>query len=199
MSILKVNTIQNVSGGTDVTNTGIWKKLTTTTVSSAVDNVTFTNSITDAWDTYKIYVVQFTQLRPSSDGGNDGSFGLRIQEGGSNYTGSEYKTRVANASGGSTAYGSADRFRVQINGVGNNSSGSDIYEDCHGYIYMYNFEANRRFAMQGTTVYKDNSSDTRCQRFGGDVNRQEATTGVSFYFLSGTITSGKFTLYGITQ
>ena len=40
MSTLKVNTILNASGGNDVTNLGSWKKLSTTTISSNVDNVT---------------------------------------------------------------------------------------------------------------------------------------------------------------
>ncbi len=192
--VLKTDGSGNLSFGA-VTDNNTWVKLSTITASDD-SAVTFTNSITGAFDTYDIYVIQFTQLRPASD---DETFGMRVQISGSNYTGSEYKTRVANASGGSTAYGAADRFRFQINGVGNSTSGSNINEDCHGYVYMYNFEVNRRFNMHGTSVYKDNSSDVRFQRFGGSINPTDAVTGVSLYFLSGNIATGKFTLYGINQ
>ena len=175
------------------TNDNTWVKLSTITASDSA-NVNFTNSITGAFDTYDIYVVQFTQLRPASD---DVTFRMRVQEGGSDYTGTEYKTLVG--SGGDTEYAAGDNFRCQIHGIGNNTSGSLIYEDCHGYIYMYNFEANRRFNMQGSTVYKDNSSDTRFNVFGGTLNRTNAVTGIKFFLSSGNINTGKFTLYGINQ
>jgi len=175
------------------TNDNTWVKLSTITASDSA-NVNFTNSITGAFDTYDIYVVQFTQLRPASD---DVTFRMRVQEGGSDYTGTEYKTLVG--SGSDTEYAAGDNFRCQIHGIGNNTSGSLIYEDCHGYIYMYNFEANRRFNMQGSTVYKDNSSDTRFNVFGGTLNRTNAVTGIKFFLSSGNINTGKFTLYGINQ
>ena len=175
------------------TNDNTWVKLSTITASDSA-NVNFTNSITGAFDTYDIYVVQFTQLRPASD---DVTFRMRVQEGGSDYTGTEYKTLVG--SGSDTEYAAGDNFRTQIHGIGNNTSGSLIYEDCHGYVYMYNFEANRRFNMQGSTVYKDNSSDTRFNVFGGTLNRTNAVTGIKFYLSSGNINTGKFTLYGINQ
>lgn len=175
---------------TTVTDNNTWVKLSTVTASDSA-NVTFTNSITGAFDTYDVYVVQFSQLRPSND---DVTLRMRIQESGSDYTGSEYKTLVG--SGGDTEYAS-DNFRTQIHGIGNNTSGSLIYEDCHGYVYMYNFGANRRVMIQGSTVYKDNSSDTRFNVFGGTINRENAVTGVKFYLSSGNMNTGKFTLYGL--
>ena len=175
------------------TNDNTWVKLHSVTANNDAD-ITFNNSITGAFDTYDIYVVQFTQLRPASD---DVTLRMRVQIGGNDYTGSEYKTLVG--SGGDTEYGAYSNFRVQIHGIGNNTSGSSIYEDCHGYAYMYNFEANRRFSMQGSTVYKDNSSDTRFNVFGGTLNPLDAITGVKIYLSSGNINTGKFTLYGINQ
>ena len=175
-----------------VTDTNTWVKLLTIDASNSA-NVNFTNSITGAFDTYDIYVVQFTQLRPASD---DVTLRMRVQEGGSDYTGSEYKTLVG--SGGDTEY-SGDLFSTQIHGIGNAKSGSLIYEDCNGYVNMYNFEANRRFNMQGSTVYKDNSSDTRFNVFGGTLNRTNAITGITIFMSSGNINTGKFTLYGIKQ
>tara|TARA_R100000329_G_scaffold6529_2_gene8054 strand:- start:317 stop:1027 length:711 start_codon:yes stop_codon:yes gene_type:complete len=175
------------------TDNNTWVKLSTITASD-VSNVLFTNSITGAFDTYDIYVVQFTQLRPASD---DVTLRMRIQESGSDFTGTDYKTIVG--SGGDTEYGAGDNFRTQIHGIGNNTSGSLIYEDCHGYVYMYNFEANRRFTIQGSTVYKDNASDTRFNVFGGTINRENAVTGVKIFLSSGNINTGIFTLYGIKQ
>jgi len=175
------------------TDNNTWVKLSTITASDSA-NVLFTNSITGAFDTYDIYVVQFTQLRPAND---DVTLRMVIQEGGSDYTGSEYKTIVG--SGGDTEYGGYNDFRPQIHGIGNNTSGSLIYEDCQGYVYMYNFEANRRFTIQGSTVYLDNASDTRFNVFGGKVNRENVVTGVKFFMHGGNINTGIFTLYGIKQ
>ena len=193
MSTLKVNKVVNLSDGSDVTNLGSAVKLQKITASDSA-NITFTNSITDAFDTYDIYLIQFTQLRPASD---DVTLRMRIQEGGSDYSGTEYKTLVG--SGGDTEYGGASEFRTQIHGIGNNTSGSLIYEDCQGYVYMYNFEVNRRFMIQGSTVYKDNSSDTRFNVFGGTINRENAVTGVKLFLSSGNMNTGEFTLYGIKQ
>jgi hypothetical protein len=175
------------------TDNNTWVKLSKITASDSA-NVTFTNSITGAFDTYDIYAIQFTQLRPATD---DVTLRMRIQESGSDYSGSEYKTLVG--SGSDTEYAGASEFRTQIHGIGNNTSSSLIYEDCHGYFYMYNFEANRRFMMQGSTVYKDNSSDTRFNVFGGTLNRENAVTGVKLFLSSGNINTGEFTLYGIKQ
>ena len=176
---------------TTVTDNNTWVKLSTVTASNSAA-VTFTNSITGAFDTYDIYVVQFSQLRPSTD---DVTLRMLIQESGSDYTGSEYKTLVG--SGNDTEYAGQNEFRTQIHGIGNNTSGSLIYEDCHGYVYMYNFGANRRFMMQGSTVYKDNSSDTRFNVFGGTINRENAVTGVKLFLSNGNMNTGKFTLYGL--
>ena len=187
--VLKTDGSGNLSW-TTVTDNNTWVKLSTITASDSA-NVNFTNSITDAFDTYDIYVIQFSQLRPATD---DATLRMRIQESGSDHTGSNYKVLVG--SGGDVEY-AGDNFRTMIHGIGNNTSGSLIYEDCHGYVYMYNFEANRRFQLHGSTVYKDNSSDTRFNVFGGTLNRENAVTGIKFFMSAGNINTGKFTLYGL--
>ena len=57
---LKTDGSGNLSFGT-VTDNNTWVKLATTTDSSNVSVVEFTNSITGAFDTYKIYALSITQ------------------------------------------------------------------------------------------------------------------------------------------
>ena len=193
MSTLKVNKVVNLSDGSDVTNLGSLVKLQTTYASSSSD-ISFTNSITDAFDTYEQYLIVFNKLRFSSDG-----ITLRMQQilSSGAYTSSEYGTRVLD-SGGDGNYSSSS-FRFNVENMGNNSSGSLVYENCSGYVYMTNFSVNLRFQIHGVVSFKDTSSSHRFNPFGGDVNENSATTGVKIFADSGNINSGKFTLYGVKQ
>ena len=195
MSTLKVNTILNASGGSDVSNLGSWKKLSTTTVSSNVDNVTFTNSITDAFDTYKMYAIVFSQLQPTDDGVE---LRMRIQEGGSTDTGSNYRFRVFSMDGNESG-SSSDTLRLNKDPLGNDTSGSAILGDTNGVIYMTNFEANRLWKYYGYHFFLNNSADKNFDTFGGGVNGTNATTGVLIYPESGSWASGSVSLFGIAQ
>jgi hypothetical protein len=195
MSTLKVNTIQNVSGGTDVTNLGRWRKLSTTTISSNTADVTFNNSITGAFDTYNLYVIVFNETRFSAD---DSNLYMRIFDSNGEYTSTEYSTRTLDSGGDGNETG-LSYYRMNRESIGNNSSGSDIYEDVSGLIYMTNFKVNRRHQIQGSISFGDTSSNKRFNPFGGGVNVNTATTGIKIYPQNGQINTGKFTLYGVAQ
>ena len=196
MSTLKVNTIQNVSGGTDITNTGSWKKLSTTTISSNVSDVTFTNSITDAFDTYKMYAIAFSQLQPTNDGVE---LRMRIQEGGSTITSNTYRARVFSSDGNISNNLNKDHFRLCKDALGNATSGSAVLEDTNGIIYMTNFVANREFRYYGFHMFGNTAQDRNFDNFGGGMNSTNATTGIVIVPESGSWASGTLTLYGIAQ
>ena len=195
MSTLKVNAIQNVSGGSNVTGTGSWKKLSSTTISSNVSDVTFTNSITDAFDTYKMYAIAFSQLQPTNDGVE---LRMRIQEGGSTITSTNYRSRVHSMDGDvNNAVGAKDHLRLTKNALGNLTTGSVINEDTNGIIYMTNFMANREFRYYGFHMFGTSVQDRNFDTFGGGFAGTNATTGVVILPESGSWASGTLTLYGI--
>ena len=75
-----------------------WVKLQTTTVSSNVDNVTFTNSITGAFSTYKMYAIVFNEFKSTAD---DYNLYIRVQGSGGTDTTSYYRWRVFSPDGNS--------------------------------------------------------------------------------------------------
>lgn len=175
-------------------DTNDFVKLSTTTVSSPVGSLTFNNSITGAFDTYKTYAVSIALLRPATD---DVTFQMRLQDSSGTYQASEYKTVVHAFADGDHGYGAQTRWQLIRHGIGNNSSGSIIYEDAQMLYYFSGFEANRRLKVRGQAVYQSNSSDTMVVDVGGTVNNHNAVTGLVFFMSSGNIDSGVFTLYGL--
>ena len=190
--VLKTDGSGNLSFAA-ATDNNTFVKLASTTVSSSTAQVDFTNSITGAFDTYKTYAVSITGLVPASD-----DLTLRARKFDSNgiYTSSEHQTKVVE-NGSVYTYGGESTFQIIRQGVGNNSSGSEVYENFNGIFYFFNFEANNRFSMMGNMVYKNSSSATTFTTMGGTTNVTTATTGIRFFFASGNIATGIFTLYGI--
>ena len=195
---MKTDGSGNLSFGTvSTTDNNTWVKLSSTTISSDVSDVTFTNSITGAFDTYNMYAIVFTQLRPTND---SVELRMRIQEGGSTITSTAYRSRVHSMDGNvSNAGGVKDHLRLNSDALGNNTSGSYIYEDTNGIIYMTNFMANRIWRYYGFHFFGNNSNDKNFDNFGGGFGSISATTGVLIYPESGSWSSGTVTLYGIAQ
>jgi hypothetical protein len=191
---LKTDGSGNLSFGA-VTNNNTFVKLSKTTITSNTSQVDFTNSITGAFDTYKTYAVTITGLVPQND-----DYTLRARKFDSNgiYTGAEQHTRVVE-NGSLYSYPSDDNFVLIRQGIGNNSSGSEIYENFNGIFYFFNFAANNRFSVMSNCVYKNASSDTTFTTMGGTTNVTTETTGIRFYMSSGDISTGEFTLYGIAS
>ena len=191
---LKTDGSGNLSFGT-VTNNNTFVKLSKTTITSNTSQVDFTNSITGAFDTYKTYAVTITGLVPQND-----DYTLRARKFDSNgiYTGAEQHTRVVE-NGSLYSYPSDDNFVLIRQGIGNNSSGSEVYENFNGIFYFFNFAANNRFSVMSNCVYKNASSDTTFTTMGGTTNVTTQTTGIRFYMSSGDISTGEFTLYGIAS
>lgn len=190
---MKTDGSGNLSFGA-VADTNDFVKLSTTTISSPVASLTFDNSITGAFDTYKTYAVSIALLRPATD---DSTFQMRLQDSSGTYQASEYKTVIHAFADGDHAYGARTKWHLIRHGIGNNTNGSIIYEDAQMLYYFSGFEANRRLKVRGQAVYMSNSSDTMVVDVGGTVNNHNAVTGLVFFMSSGNIASGVFTLYGL--
>ena len=173
---------------------GSWIKLSTTTITSNVSDVTFTNSITDAFDTYKMYAIAFSQLQPTNDGVE---LRMRIQEGGSTDTSNNYRARVHSMDGDIDNNLNRDHLRLCKDALGNATSGSAVLEDTNGIIYMTNFVANREWRYYGFHMFGTSVQDRNFDTFGGGFAGTNATTGVVILPESGSWASGTLTLYGI--
>tara|TARA_Y100000401_G_scaffold10840_1_gene7385 strand:+ start:311 stop:1021 length:711 start_codon:yes stop_codon:yes gene_type:complete len=180
-----------------VTDNNTWVKLSSTTISSNVSDVTFTNSITGAFDTYNMYAIIFTQLQATNDGVE---LRMRIQEGGSTITSTNYRARVHSMDGDiDNAVGSRDHLRLLKASLGNATSGSVVNEDTNGIIYMTNFMVNREWRYYGFHMHGSHTGDLHFDNFGGGYKGSNATTGVLVYPESGSWASGTLALYGIAQ
>ena len=173
---------------------GSWKKLSTTTVSSNVDNVTFTNSITDAFSTYKMYAIVFNQFRSTAD---DYNFYIRIQESGSNVSSGVYRWRVFSPDGNSNGQGDT-QFRCNKDAIGNATAG-DNNEDVSGILYFTGFPSGKRLRYRSEIMFGTASADNNADLSGGGINNLNETTGVVFFPQNGDWNNGTATLYGIAQ
>ena len=174
---------------------GSWTKLSTTTITSNVSDVTFTNSITGAFDTYNIYALAFERLQATNDAVE---LRMRIQEGGSTDTGNNYRFRVLSPDGNQTQQ-NADKIRLNADPLGNDTSGSAVLAYASGIVYMRGFMANRIWNYDGRMAFLNDSADKNFDVYGGGVNGTNATTGVLIYPESGSFASGSVTLYGVGQ
>jgi len=171
------------------TDDGSWVKLSSTTVSSDVGSLTFSNSITGAFDTYKTYVVTMTSLKPATD---DVTLQMRVVDSNGTYQASQYDTVIHAFADGDHGYSTQTRWQLIRHGIGNGTG-----EDCQALFYFSNFEANKRLRVRGQAVYQSNNGSTQVVDVGGTVNNTTAVTGLVFFMSSGDIDSGVFTLYGI--
>ena len=179
-----------------------WVKLSSTTITSDTANVTFNNSITGAFDTYKTYAVVYTNVRPAVD---DSIFRCTIFNSDGEHTTSDYRTKLNTDQGN---YSSTNAFaKLTYNGVGNHvnsgaSGGAAYYEDISGIIYMTGFPDRLRWKAWNDCVFEDNGGNVKRQDAGTGTQNFVETTGIRFYFDGGDIsgtTNGTFTLYGLDQ
>ena len=180
--------------GTDVYRNNL-VKLAATTVSSTTASVIFNTSTSGFLDgTYKTHLVKFTGVQIDTDSRYPV---MSVYESGVEKTDTEYQgDRERN---GNNRYSGNDRFVFTVNTVGNNTSGSLVYDDFSGHVYFQNYEANRRFSIYGQMVYMNTSSEAMNSGFAGVYNGSNANDGVRFYLSSGNFIKGTWTLYGVVD
>ena len=180
-------TLPAISGANLTGISADFVKISNTTISSDVANVTFEPSnFTD----YKIYCIFINRVQVSNDNQN---FRMTFKDTGGTYRADEYASRTGDGSPASTSY-----FLLSWDNLGNNTGGSDIYEDYSAQIFLSGFEVNRRLRYWGNCSYGDTSSVKRSFDIGGGTNYLTQVTALRFAPGSGNFKSGQMTLYGVT-
>ena len=170
--------------------------ITSTTVSSSVSAVSFTEALTGAFDTYKIYVVTMAGVRCDAD---DRDLQLRVRHGsngGTLYSNSDYLS-MTNGPSADDSFSAASQWRMNYNNIGNESASSYMRETFNAIIYFYGFEANRRLRYHGQTTYQSSDGNIRGQFINGTATDATEVTGLEFFSSSGNINLGKFSLFGV--
>ena len=192
----------NISGVCTATSfSGIVGGLTpisATTISSSTSAVSFTEALTGAFDTYKIYVVTMAGVRCDAD---DRDMRLRVRHGsngGTLYANSDYVAMTNGAESADSLFSAADFARLNYNNIGNLDVGGYVKEDFNMVLYMYNFENNKRFRYSGTTTYMSSDGTLRGQYINGAITDATEVTGVEFYWSSSSnFLLGKVSLFGV--
>ena len=171
--------------------------ITATTVSSDTSAVAFTEALTGAFDTYKIYIVMIDGLKFAAD---DRDLRVRYRtgsNGGTLASGSDYHSMTNGANNADDAFSANNFWRMNYNNISNVTVGSYIKGDFNAIIYFQGFEANRRLRYYGMTSYQSADGDDRGQFISGMATDATEATGLEFFSSSGDIALGKFSLFGV--
>ena len=181
---------------------GADKLLATTTVSSAVANISFTSGIDSS---YREYVFKFLSLGPAND---NVTFTFNCStDSGSNYNANKTTTYVdtnhsdANA-GGSFSYSTArdlansTAFQQISPNVGN------AKENLVGELHLFN-PSSTTYVKNWFSVCQNKSADadpySQEGLVAGFFNTASAINAIQFKFAAGNIANGKIKMYGIAS
>ena len=164
-------------------------QVATNTVTSAVPLVTLLGITTD-----DIYMVALNNVAPATD-----SAYLRMRftkasddsvDSSSNYD------RAAKELRGDAAFG--DSASVNQNGFNFIENGTATSETHNGIQYLYNFNNSSDYSFvtfeEASLLY---DTSLRGRQGGGVLTVAQATNGVNYFYSSGNIASGTFTLYKV--
>jgi hypothetical protein len=182
-----------VSGASDMV------KIATTTVTTDVSSVDFENLSTD----YNNFCVHIAEPIPSS---NNNGLVLRFKLNGSYQSGSDSYTNSRQRiyqSGGASWTDSANGFLNTYGGLhlGQNSSGNGYVESgANIIVWFHNVHSSLGHSYNaiswGTTDSQNSSANQISATYVGS-NRLNPIQGIRFFYNSGNVASGRFTLYGV--
>jgi len=162
-------------------------QVATNTVTSAVSSVTLTGINSD-----DVYMVALNNVQPASDGAY---LRMRFTVSASADTSSNYdratKELRADTTFGNSAQTNADGFNFIENGTNTSETHNNIM-----YLYNFNNASEYSFATFEETSFMY-SETLRGRNGGGVLTETQATDGVNYFFSSGNIASGTFTLYKV--
>ena len=162
-------------------------QVATNTVTSAVASVTLTGIDSD-----DVYMVAFNNVQPSSD---TVSLNARFTVSGSPDTSSNYdramKELRANTTFGN--YSGTNQNAMFLDGAGTGTS-----ELVNGIAYIYNSNnASEYTFITFENTGRDFDGHNKGRQGGLVLTVAQATDGIQFYFGSGNIASGTFTLFKV--
>ncbi len=162
-------------------------QVATNTVTSAVGSVTLTGINSD-----DVYMVTYINTQGSV---NDKYLYLRVQEGGSDNTGNNYnyagkKLKTYSSFQNGYAYNQAQARLID------EKLGDQDQETANGMLYIYSANNSSEFTFWTTeNVNRDGGGNLMSLTGGGAFRVASAVDGVTFYFESGNVVSGTFTLF----
>ena len=165
-------------------------QVATTTVTSATASVSLTGINSD-----NVYMVTYINIQGSV---NDKYLYLRVQESGTDNTGINYnyagrKLKTYSSFQNGFAY-NQNQARLVDEKIGDQDQ-----ETANGMLYIYNANNSSEFTFWTTeNVNRDGGGNLMSLTGGGAFRVASAVDGVTFYFESGNVVSGTFTLYKVT-
>jgi len=159
-------------------------------VTSAVANVT----LTGIDSTYDVYMVRYNNVLPVND---NVLLSNRVTVSGTADTTANYdyayKLLQAN-----TTFSNVSATNDTDNVLGTNGTGGN--ESTNGIMYLFNFNNASEYSF-GTVENTLREADTNLRGIqGGYVHTvAQACDGIQFFYASGNIASGTFTLYGLKK
>lgn len=160
----------------------------TTEVTSAVAQVDLIGTTTD-----HVYMVTFADVQPVNDGTQLIS---RVLVGSSPRTSASYDRAWSTFSTSSIGnqYGANETFTY----VSGSQTGTGTSETNQGCLYLHNFNNASSHSMVNVYGVNENFSQALGGLRGGWLYKvNEACNGIRFYFASGNIAKGRFSLYRI--
>jgi hypothetical protein len=159
-------------------------------VTSAVANVT----LTGIDSTYDVYMVRYNNVLPVND---NVLLSNRVTVSGTADTTANYKYayKLLQAN---TTFSNVSATNDTDNVLGTNGTGGN--ESTNGIMYLFNFNNASEYSF-GTVENTLREADTNLRGIqGGYVHTvAQACDGIQFFYASGNIASGTFTLYGLKK
>ena len=165
------------------------EQVATDTVTSAQASVTLTGINSD-----DVYMLTMHNVAPVSD---NVYLKGRVTTSGTPDSDSEYdratKTLRANTTHGNGNEQNASEWYIQ-----ENTNGTQTQEVCNGIIYLYEFNNSSEFSFITVEMSSiDHSSNHNGSQGGRGHTVAEANDGINFFYSSGNVASGTFTLYKV--
>ena len=164
-------------------------KLEEVNVTSATASVT----LTGIDSTYDVYMVAYNNVVPSTDAQ---VLKLRVTTSGTADSDSEYDDAIMfmKSDGSFSDTGGTNQNHFPFD-----TSGTATGEELDGILNLFNFNNSSEYSFATVEGVSLNSSSSLRSETGGFVHTvAEANDGVNFFFNSGNIASGTFTLYKVT-
>tara|TARA_R100000278_G_C5425378_1_gene148142 strand:+ start:209 stop:733 length:525 start_codon:yes stop_codon:yes gene_type:complete len=161
-------------------------------VSSAVASVTLGGS---DWDSsYDVYVVQIVNAIPDTDAVR---LETRFTVSGTEDSSSNYD-RAFNNLRADTSFGDISSANVSQLDLGTTGTGTQEMMNITQYLFNFNNSSEYSFTTVEASS-RNNDGHLRGFQGGGVLTVAQATDGVKYFFHSGNIASGTFTLYGLKK
>ena len=166
------------------------EKISTVEVSSAVASVSLTGIDSDS-----VYMVVYSDVQPESDAVK---MDVRFLSSGSPNTSSNYAKAVRVIRSGTNWNIQGDSGQNRISSL--DQGGTATGEQLAGTHFLFNFnDSSERSAMTIEGSASSSISELNARAGGGVLMQDQANDGIQYFFSSGNIASGVFTLFKLKQ